>query len=175
MAAVSYQYNPSGSDNTEFEYVEDDKGGVQLKEAQVRQYYVTRERQSYSRATEERPNERYASYKYKYGKKETDYIDFASDFKDVGGRQPYYGKSLPSLEDSHWELDELTNSNQDIVENEWKGKINFTLPITNGLYGNTLKFGGKYTSKEKTRTKSYFDYDPDEVLGSDLGFHRPDE
>ena len=49
MASASYQYAPGGSDNTEFEYVEK-KGEVQLKEAQVRQYYVTRERQSYSLA-----------------------------------------------------------------------------------------------------------------------------
>lgn len=49
MASASYQYAPGGSDNTEFEYVEK-KGEIQLKEAQVRQYYVTRERQSYSLA-----------------------------------------------------------------------------------------------------------------------------
>ena len=47
MASASYQYAPGGSDNTEFEY-EEKNGEVQLKEAQVRQYYVTRERQSYS-------------------------------------------------------------------------------------------------------------------------------
>ena len=41
MASASYQYAPGGSDNTEFEYVEK-KGEIQLKEAQVRQYYVTR-------------------------------------------------------------------------------------------------------------------------------------
>ena len=256
MAAVSYQYNPGGSDNTEFEYVENDDNSIQLKEAQVRQYYVTRERQSYSlaldykfnpshkisfkgiynrrsdwenryrvsykklsssakkqsvvfqtkagasdtknarlelqqtmdytldgehmlgnlkmdwaasysRATEERPNERYASYKYTYGKKEKDYIDFSSDFTDVGGRQPYYATSLPDLSDSHWQLDELTNSNQDIVENEWKGRINFSLPITQGLFGNTLRFGAKYTSKDKNRTRSYYEYDAEEILGSD--------
>ena len=57
-------------------------------------------------------------------------------------------------------LDELNNSNQDIVENEWKGRLNFTLPLCKGLYGNTLKFGAKYTSKNKKRTTSYFDYDP---------------
>ncbi len=256
MAAASYQYNPGGSDNTEFEYEEDDDKNIVLKEAQVRQYYVTRERQSYSlaldykfnplhkisfkgiynrradwenryrvsykklssaakkqsivmqtkagssnnknarlelqqtmdytldgehlfgnlkvdwaasysRATEERPNERYASYQYKYGKKETDYIDFSDSFENVGKRQPYYSKALPSLDDSHWTLNELTNSDQDIVENEWKGRLNFTLPLTQGKYGNTLKFGAKYTSKDKTRTKSYYEYDAEEVLGSD--------
>ena len=35
-------------DNTEFEYEENDDNQLELKEAQVRQYYVTRERQSYS-------------------------------------------------------------------------------------------------------------------------------
>ena len=251
MAAASYQYAPGGSDNTEFEYEENDDKQIELKEAQVRQYYVTRERQSYSlaldykfnpqhkisfkgmynrrsdwenryrisykklnskaekqsivmqtkagasdtknarlelqqtmdytldgehlfgnlkmdwaasysRATEERPNERYASYKYN---NKNSKIKFGDGFEDVGDRQPYYATSLPALDDTNWKLDELDSSNQDIVENEWKGRLNFTLPITNGLYGNTLKFGAKYTSKEKTRTKSFFDYDPEEVLG----------
>lgn len=251
MAAASYQYVPGGSDNTEFEYEDNDDKRLELKEAQVRQYYVTRERQSYSlaldykfnpqhkisfkgmynrrsdwenryrisykklnskaekqsivmqtkagasdtknarlelqqtmdytldgehlfgnlkmdwaasysRATEERPNERYASYKYNNKNAK---IKFGEGFEDVGDRQPYYAASLPALDDTNWKLDELDNSNQDIVENEWKGRLNFTLPITNGLYGNTLKFGAKYTSKEKTRTKSFFDYDPEEVLG----------
>lgn len=50
MAAVSYQWAPNGSDNTEFDYVQDsdDATKVVLDDAQVRQYYVTRERQSYS-------------------------------------------------------------------------------------------------------------------------------
>ena len=36
-----------------------------------------------------------------------------------------------------------------------------------GSTGNTLKFGAKYTSKNKKRTTSFFDYDPEEVLGDD--------
>lgn len=249
MASASYQYSPGGSDNTEFEYVENDDHSIALKEAQVRQYYVTRERQSYSlaldytfnplhklyfkgmynrrsdwenryrisykklngnsskqsvvmqtkagssdnkdarlelqqtmdftlggehnfgrlkadwassysRATEDRPNERYASYQLK-GE------DFASDFKDVGEKQPYYALQLPTLDDSHWKLSELTNSDQSIAENEWKGKINLTLPLANGLFGNTLKLGTKYTNKHKTLDKSFFDYEAKEVLGDD--------
>ncbi len=249
MASASYQYSPGGSDNTEFEYVENDDHSIALKETQVRQYYVTRERQSYSlaldytfnplhklyfkgmynrrsdwenryrisykklngnsskqsvvmqtkagssdnkdarlelqqtmdftlggehnfgrlkadwagsysRATEDRPNERYASYQLK-GE------DFASGFKDVGEKQPYYALQLPTLDDSHWKLSELTNSDQSIAENEWKGKINLTLPLTNGLFGNTLKLGAKYTNKHKTLDKSFFDYEAKEVLGDD--------
>jgi len=248
MAAVSYQYAPGGSDNTEFEYEEND-GKIDLKEAQVRQYYVTRERQSYSlaldwninplnkisfkglynrrsdwenryrvqyknltdkpkkqaivmqtkagssdnknarlelqqtldlgldgehyigkvkfdwganysRAAEERPEERYAAYQLK-GE------DLASDFKDAGLKQPYYGKDLPELSNEDWELKELTNQNEDIVENEFKGKLNVTIPFAEGLYGNKLKIGAKYTNKHKTNTVSFYDYDPDEILGSD--------
>ena len=49
MFSGSYQNAPGGSDNAEFEYDVDD-GSVVMKEAQMRQYYVTRERQSYSLA-----------------------------------------------------------------------------------------------------------------------------
>lgn len=248
MAALSYQYAPGGSDNTEFEYDEDDNGDIKLKEAEVRQYYVTRERQSYSlaldyqfnplnkisfkgiynrrsdwenryrisykdlndapgeqkveiqtkagasdtkdarlelqqtmdftldgehylgklkidwagsysRASEERPNERYATYRYKD-------LDLANSLVDEGGKTPYISSMLPSLNDEGWELDEFTNSNQDIVENEWKARLNFTLPLADGIWGNTLKFGAKYTSKDKNRETVFYDYDPDEVLGS---------
>jgi len=247
MASASYQYAPGGSDNTEFEYEENDDKKLELKEAQVRQYYVTRERQSfslaadwrinplnkiefkgiynrrsdwenryrisykklnskaskqsvvmqtkagssdnknarlelqqtldlglsgehyfgivkvdwaanYSRASEERPEERYASYKLK-GE------DYGETFEDVGGKQPYSTKALPAISSDSWELDELTNQNEDIVEKEWKGRLNVTIPLTNGLYGNTLKFGGKYTSKNKTKDINFYDYDADDVLG----------
>ncbi len=50
MAAVSYQNAPVGSDDVEFEYDIDKNGETVLIEAQKRQYYVTRERQSYSLA-----------------------------------------------------------------------------------------------------------------------------
>lgn len=49
MAALSYQNAPAGSDNVEFEYDRDENTGrVFLTQAQTRQYYVTRQRQSYS-------------------------------------------------------------------------------------------------------------------------------
>ncbi len=52
MMAASYQNSPGGADNTEFEYDVDDNGNVFLDKAEIRQYYVTRERQSYSLATD---------------------------------------------------------------------------------------------------------------------------
>ena len=242
MASASYQYAPGGSDNTEFEYVEK-KGEIQLKEAQVRQYYVTRERQSYSlsldykfndshklwfkgiynrrndwenryrisykklnsdpedqsiviqskagandtksarlerqqtmdftlggehfagplaidwassfaRASEDRPNERYLGVKIKG----SDSFDIGASIVDAGGRQPYSTLSIPSFSEGKWKIDEFTNSDQSIKENEWKERINFTLPLATGDFGNTLKFGYKYTRKEKSRNTEYYDY-----------------
>lgn len=50
MLAASYQNNPAGSDDVEMAYKKDDDGNVYIDEYEVRQYYVTRERQSYSLA-----------------------------------------------------------------------------------------------------------------------------
>lgn len=246
MISGSYQYAPGGSDNTEFEYDVDDDGNVVLKEAQVRQYYVTRERQSYSlaldyefnanhkisfkgiynrrndwenryravykdldesdpseqsvelqtkgglhdtknarlerqqtmdftldgdhnlggrllmdwaasysRASEDRPNERYFGLKMDNNTG----TNLLSTFHEVGGRRPYSTFAFPSLSDSGWELDELTNSDQSIYENEWKFRLNFELPLKKGLFGNTLRFGGKYTNKTKDRETEWYKYD----------------
>ncbi len=243
ILAASYQYAPGGSDNVEFEYETNDGGGVELKEAQVRQYFVTRERQSYSaaldykfnknhqisfkgiynrrndwenryrvsykklnskaskqsvvlqtkagssdnrnarlerqqtmdftldgehmlgnlkmdwagsysRATEDRPNERYAAISYK-GE------DYGSNFADVFDEFPYSTKPLPNIKDAGWEIDELTNSDQSIVENEYKFRMNFELPLSQGEFGNSLKFGGKFVSKDKERETNFFEYDGD--------------
>ena len=50
MLSASYQKNPAGSDDVEMAYELNDDGEVVLDEYEVRQYYVTRERQSYSLA-----------------------------------------------------------------------------------------------------------------------------
>ena len=48
MVSASYNNAPSGSYNTEFIWGKDDAGKFYLSDYQIRQYYVTRERQSYS-------------------------------------------------------------------------------------------------------------------------------
>lgn len=50
MLSASYQNSPSGSYDTEFQWDKDDDGRVFINDYQIRQYYVTRERQSYSAA-----------------------------------------------------------------------------------------------------------------------------
>lgn len=109
---------------------------------------------SYSRATEDRPNERYIGLKLK-GNSD---MNFGESFVDVGMRQPYSTLSIPAFDEAKWKLDELCNSDQSIKENEIKERINFTLPLSKGLYGNSLKFGYKYTRKDKERNTEYYDY-----------------
>ena len=51
MLSASYQNSPSGSDDVEFMWDKDvETGEICLTDYQIRQYYVTRERQSYSAA-----------------------------------------------------------------------------------------------------------------------------
>lgn len=69
ILAASYQNNPIGSDNTEFVWKEKD-GKPYLDELQVRQYFVQRERQSYS-----------ASLGYKFN------VNHCVDFKGIFNRR----------------------------------------------------------------------------------------
>ena len=110
---------------------------------------------SYSRASEDRPNERYFGLKMDNNTGS----NLLSTFHGVGGREPYSTLAIPALSDEAWELDELTNSDQSIYENEWKFRLNFELPLAKGLFGNTLRFGGKYTNKTKDRETEWYKYD----------------
>ena len=245
MLAASYQNAPGGADNVEFEYDVDDDGKVYLDKAEMRQYYVTRERQSYSlatdyqfnanhkisfkgmynrrsdwenryritykklndapskqsivlqtkggvednrnarlelqqtmdftldgehtfgrlnmdwagsysRATEDRPDERYFGVAMK-GKKNEDYFS-GLQIVNAGGGNPYPNKGIGQLSAYDWSIDELTNSDQEISENEWKFRLNFELPLHQGLYANKLRFGAKYTDKSKEKEVHCFDY-----------------
>lgn len=114
---------------------------------------------SFSRASEDRPNERYFGLKMDNNTGE----NLINTFCGIGGRAPYSTIAIPGLDNEGWELDELTNSNQSIYENEWKFRLNFELPLMKGLYGNTLRFGGKYTNKEKDRETTMYKYDGEDV------------
>lgn len=114
---------------------------------------------SFSRASEDRPNERYFGLKMDNNTGE----NLINTFHGIGGRAPYSTIAIPGLDNEGWELDELTNSNQSIYENEWKFRLNFELPLMKGLYGNTLRIGGKYTNKEKDRETTMYKYDGEDV------------
>ena len=110
---------------------------------------------SFSRATEDRPDERYI------GVKLSDGTDWASTFNDVGARHPYSTMAVPSTDNDGWKLDELTNTNQQVEEDEWKTRVNFKLPISKGNFGSTLRFGAKFVSKTKDFDISQLSYGKD--------------
>lgn len=86
MLAASYNYNPGGSDNTEFEYVQDD-GNILLDKAQLRQYYVTRQRQSYSAALDFKFNVNHMiSFKAIYNRRDDWENRYRMDYKKLSSK-----------------------------------------------------------------------------------------
>lgn len=87
LLSASYQYAPGGSDNTEFIYEQDKDDKVELNEAQVRQYYVTRERQSYSAAFDYKFNENNRiSFKALYNRRNDFETRYRLSYKKLNGK-----------------------------------------------------------------------------------------
>lgn len=253
ILSASYQNAPSGSDDVEFVWDKDSEGNICLTDYQIRQYYVTRERQSYSaaldwnintnhkltfkgifnnrndwenryritlkdlnkdvnkkedgaiadnkakvrvqtkggspnnrnarlerqrtmdftlggehlfgklsadwnasfaRASEERPNERYICYESD-GKQSFD-IDLSDERRPFAS--PKSGSTMTL--DNTYQLQELTEQQQNIVEKDLKFSLNFKLPLTKGFYSNKLSFGAKMVSKSKDKDLEFYDYEP---------------
>lgn len=253
MVSASYQNNSMGSDNTEFEWGETDlSGNLYVKEMQVRQYYLTRERQSYSASMNYQINENHkldfkglynrrndwenrykftlafendddtddiavdeVAYETKGGAKDQKYsrleqqqtfdlslggehlfgklkMDWGATYArasedrpneryiafvngdDVDGiemdittdpRQPFVTSSSNTnsllLENISPELDEVTESQQEISERDLKGKVNFQYAISQGDHAATLQFGAKVTAKKKSVDITMIDYTDD--------------
>lgn len=107
---------------------------------------------SYAKASEERPMERYASYRV----------------KDVAVTPDFSNPSAPSFIvdpefadfNSEYGLKELTEENKYTDEMDLIGKLSLNIPLMTGHYKNSLKFGAKYRSKEKKRDNDFFEYNP---------------
>lgn len=76
----------------------------------------------------------------------------------AGGCNPYPDKGLGDIGSYSWSIDELTDADEEVRENEWKFRLNFELPLTEGRYGSKLRFGGKYTVKDKKKETHCYDY-----------------
>lgn len=251
VLSASYQNAPIGSDNVEYEYELDDNGDGYMIEAQIRQYFVQRQRQSYSAAfnwdinqnhkinfnsiynrrhdwenryrqsikdisSEANADGSYTAEKVRFQTKGGDedanftrlelqqtmdfalsgehlfgkvmvdwgasyayasedrpgerYVGLQTKGEDKGGVDYYidYSKENPVLTtvgdelviDDSYSIDELAESNQVIYEEDIKFNVNFTMPVLTGQYASTLKFGGKYTSKDKFKEVIYKEYEP---------------
>ena len=256
MLSASYQNAPSGSDDVEFVWDKDvNTGELTVTDYQLRQYYVTRERQSYSaaldwdvnanhkltfkgifnnrndwetryrttlkdlnmdddecsinnkatvriqtkggtpdnrnarlerqrtmdftlggehlfgrlsadwsvnyaRATEERPNERYIDYQLKKQKFD---LDLSDERWPLATPQNGYTMTL----DDSFGLKEVTEQQEDIVEEDLKAKLDFKLPLKKGRFGNTLRLGAKLVRKSKDKDIDFYEYTPKDEDGFD--------
>lgn len=104
---------------------------------------------SYSKASEERPNERYISVRQKDQVVTMDLSDenapMPSDlFGDISG----------------WDLKDLEEANQYTEEEKIAARLNLMLTLTEGEFSSKIKFGGKYKAKSKLRDNKYVAYAP---------------
>ncbi|MFB9051761.1 TonB-dependent receptor [Formosa undariae] len=107
---------------------------------------------SYSKASEERLNERYLVHESEYG------INFNNNTNS-----PYYApQSTADANFKLFEFDELYEENQYTDETDFNVLVNFEVPLhlfdkENG----TLKFGAKTRIKEKQQDNDYMEYSPE--------------
>lgn len=106
---------------------------------------------TYSKASENRPNERYVRYEM------GDAIPFTTDF--VNTENPFIAAANASdITPDKFELDALEEENKSTSEEDFNVKLNFLLPVT--LSGNegSIKFGGRYRSKTKERENTFNEF-----------------
>lgn len=109
-------------------------------------------RLGYARATEERPNERYIDYRLKSQ-------NFSFDLSDP--REPFATPeegSRMTLNDD-FSLKELTQQQEDIVEQDFKAAIDFNARLSER---SKIKFGFKFVNKTKNKEIDYYEYTPED-------------
>lgn len=64
---------------------------------------------------------------------------------DIKGKPSYHADTVDT-----WYLDNLTGADKRSKTQQYLGQVDFTLPLTEGRFGNTLKFGVKYRGMDKS-------------------------
>lgn len=109
---------------------------------------------SYSKASEERPNERYIEYA-------AEDLTFVPDFSNESA--PKIHSVTPSKASdlsSSYELSEITEEFQYTEDIDKNFKLNISFPWLKGDYKNNIKMGARYKGKEKMRNNQLFEYVP---------------
>jgi TonB-dependent receptor len=108
---------------------------------------------SYSKASEERPNERYIAYRKKG-------LDLTPDFSNMSlPRVKATNTSMNEL-NANYDLKEITEEFQFTEDIDKNFKMNLTIPMLENEYKNSLKLGVRYKGKEKRRNDKLFEYSP---------------
>jgi len=106
---------------------------------------------SYSKANEDRPNERYLNYKIKK-------VEFDQDVTNPEEPQVIINTEDAQDFNSEWSFDEMTEEHQYTEDIDKKFKLDFKYPFQNGT--SVLRFGGKYKGKSKNRDNDFYNYEP---------------
>ncbi len=106
---------------------------------------------AYSKASEEKPHERYIGY-------EKDKAPLSIDLSDT--RFPY-ATVTKDYETSDFDLEELTEQHESTYETELAYQLNLQLEasLISGQQG-SLKFGAKMRNKKKDRNNNFYSYSP---------------
>jgi TonB-dependent receptor len=115
---------------------------------------------SYSKASEDRPQERYLNMVI-----EDEDINY--DISDPEYPLMWLDASSQDLNDN-WELDELTEENQYTEDIDLVARLNIEIPLAEGNFKNSIKFGGKYKSKSKKRDNNFFEYEATDSYEDDF-------
>lgn len=108
---------------------------------------------SYAKASEERPNERYITYRYKN-------VQIDPDLSNPS--KPFMHVLTPEAKDlnSEWSFKELSEEYQYTDDIDKNFKLDISFPWLEGDFSSKVKIGGRYRGKEKMRDNDYYEYEP---------------
>ncbi len=111
-------------------------------------------RASYAKASEERPYERYITYRAKK-------TEFTQNLTNT--REPQVGNFNKDINDwDNFSFKELYQMYQFTDDEDMTFSLNFSLPLVTGTNSHALKFGAKYKGKSKMNNEDQVDYSPED-------------
>lgn len=108
---------------------------------------------SYSKANEDRPNERYLNFTYKNA-------DIETDLTNTKKPQVIINDTDAQDFNANWGFDELTEEHQYTEDIDKAFKVDFKLPLAESSKSKVLRFGAKYKGKSKSRDNDFYAYEP---------------
>lgn len=100
-----------------------------------------------AKASEERPNERYMSFRQSRQNVDIDVTDPRKPFAYLSDRADNLNIGLNSISEQYGYTE----------DKDLNGRLDFRLPYSDNGF---LKFGGRFRSKEKFRDNNFFEYEP---------------
>lgn len=107
---------------------------------------------AYSKASEERPNERYIEHEVRG-------VNLVNNITDP--RKPnVYSEDANEATLNQLGLKELWEQNQFTEEEDFNARLDLELPLSDGKNKSVIKFGGRLRNKEKVKDNIYTEYIP---------------